>query len=171
MFHALRKAGNGAAHGADGNDSDALTALKFARQLAVWFHRTYGKQPKFKFGPFVPPPEPVDATAALKEEIEILRRKVAESEDAAARASREAKDHARARESVEQRLAREAEERSTWEKLAEESETARVEIAARLAVIQAAAERAPKSEAEELQERGGRPPNSSISTKQPHAPS
>src|SRR5262245_44189655 len=69
----------------------------------------------------------------------ILSRKVADSEDAAARARREAEEHARGRESVEQRLAREAEERSTWEKLAEESETARAEVAARLTAVQAAA--------------------------------
>ena len=54
----LRKAGNRAAHETIGNHSDALSALKFARQLGIWFHRTYGKQPDFKPGPFVPPPEP-----------------------------------------------------------------------------------------------------------------
>ena len=104
-------------------------ALKFARQLGIWFHRTYGKQPDFKPGPFVPPAEPVDATAPLREEIEALRRRVVESEDAAGRARREAEEHARARESVEQRLAREAEERAIWEKLAAESESKTVEIA------------------------------------------
>ena len=70
VFHALRKAGNRAAHETTGNHSDALSALKFARQLGIWFHRTYGKKPDFKPGPFVPPPEPIDATAALREEIE-----------------------------------------------------------------------------------------------------
>ena len=64
------------------------------------------------FGPFIPPPEPADATVALVEEIASLRLKVAESEDAAARARRETEEHARARESVEQRLTREAEERA-----------------------------------------------------------
>jgi type I restriction enzyme R subunit len=60
VFHALRKAGNRAAHEAKGNHSDALSALKFARQLGIWFHRTYGKQADFKPGPFIPPPEPAD---------------------------------------------------------------------------------------------------------------
>jgi type I restriction enzyme R subunit len=50
VFHALRKAGNRAAHEAAGSHSDALLALKFARQLGIWFHRTYGKQPDFKPG-------------------------------------------------------------------------------------------------------------------------
>src|SRR4051812_23332465 len=79
VFHALRKAGNRAAHEGTGNHSDALSALKFARQLGIWFHRTYGKQAEFKPGPFIPPSEPVDATAPLRDEIENLRRRVAES--------------------------------------------------------------------------------------------
>src|SRR5437660_11977901 len=145
VFHALRKAGNRAAHEARGNYTDALSALKFARQLGIWFHRTYGKQADFKPGPFIPPPEPIDATAPLREEIESLRRRVAESEDAASRARREAEDHARARESVEQKLAREAEERAIWERLAAKSESKTVEIASRLAALQAAAEHAPKA--------------------------
>ena len=57
VFHALRKAGNRAAHETTGNHSDALSALKFARQLGIWFHRAYGKQPDFNAGPFIPPPE------------------------------------------------------------------------------------------------------------------
>jgi len=154
VFHALRKAGNRAVHEARGNHTDALSTLKFARQLGIWFHRTYGKQPDFKPGPFVPPPEPIDATAALKEEIESLRRRVAESDDAASRARREAEEHARARESVEQRLAREAEERAIWEKLAAESESKTLEITARLATIQAVAEQAPKAESLEFIQRG-----------------
>ena len=154
LFHALRKAGNKAAHETTGNHSDALSALKFARQLGIWFHRTYGKKPDFKPGPFVPPPEPIDATAALREEIETLRRRVVESEDAASRAQRQAEEHARARESVEQRLAREAEERAIWEKLAAESESKALEIAARLAALQAAAEQAPKAESLEFIQRG-----------------
>jgi type I restriction enzyme R subunit len=154
VFHALRKAGNRAAHEAKGSHTDALSALKFARQLGIWFHRAYGKKADFKPGPFVPPPEPVDATAPLREEIEALRRRVAESEDAASRAKREAEDHARARESVEQRLAREAEERAIWERLAAETESKMAEIASRLAAVQAAAEQAPKAERLELIQRG-----------------
>lgn len=150
VFHALRKLGNVAAHEDRGNHSDALTALKFARQLGIWFHRTYGQQREFKPGPFVPPPEPVDAAAALREEIASLHQKLTESEDAVTRAKREAEEHARARESVEQRLVREAEERVTWELLAQETENEKVELASRLAALQAAAEHAPKSETAQL---------------------
>jgi type I restriction enzyme R subunit len=197
VFHALRKVGNRAVHEGVGTFSDALSALKFARQLGIWFHRTYGKTPNFKAGPFVPPPEPVDATAALTEEIERLRKLVTESTDAAAKARLEKEEQARARESVEQKLAREAEERIIWEQLAQDtearlaahlkagvahslppdvalsasfdasetwlSESLRSErlsdfvdaqTVANLAVIQSAAEAAPKSETLELLKRG-----------------
>ncbi len=90
LFHALRKAGNRAAHGIAGSHSDGLSALKFARQLGIWFYRTYGKKPDFRPGPFVPPAEPIDATSALREEIDTLRLRVVESEDAVSRAQRQA---------------------------------------------------------------------------------
>jgi type I restriction enzyme R subunit len=153
VFHVLRKLGNTAAHEAAGDHSDALSALKFARQLGIWFHRTYGKQPGFKAGAFLPPREPPDATAILKEEIANLRRKAAESEGIAAIARREADEHARARESAEQRLAREMEDRAIWEKLAQETEAEKANIAARLAILQSAAEQAPKSLTLELIQR------------------
>lgn len=154
VFHALRKVGNVAVHQAKGDHANALTSLKFARSLGIWFHRTYGKQPGFNPGAFVPPPEPIDATTSLREEIEALRRKVAETEDAAIVARREAEEHARARETVEDRLTREAEERATWEQLAHESEVEKVAIAAKLASLQAEAEAAPRAEALELIQRG-----------------
>ena len=154
VFHQLRKLGNVAAHEVRGSYSEALTGLKLARQLGIWFHRTYGKQPGFKPGAFVPPPEPVDATAALKAEIEALQRKVIETEDAATRAQRDAAEHAQARESAEVRLRREAEDRAVWEKLAQDTEAEKIEIAARLVALQAIAEQAPKTETLQLIQRG-----------------
>ncbi|WP_330998278.1 type I restriction-modification system endonuclease [Devosia faecipullorum] len=154
IFHALRKAGNAAVHEGKGGHGEALTALKFARALGVWFARTYGSQPDFDPGVFTPPPEPVDATASLRQEIDALRQKVAESEDAAAAAQRVAEEHARARETVEDRLGREADERAAWEQLAQESETEKSAIAAKLASLQADAEAASRAEVQELVERG-----------------
>lgn len=73
LFHSIRKAGNAAAHQGIGTRSDALHHLRMARQLAVWFDRSFGtsKQP---YGPFVPPPDPVAATAALVSELDRLRK-------------------------------------------------------------------------------------------------
>jgi type I restriction enzyme R subunit len=74
VFRALQEAGNRATHEPRGNHDDALSALKFARQLGIWFHRTYGKQADFKPGPFVPPREPIDATAPLRDLVGIQDR-------------------------------------------------------------------------------------------------
>ena len=52
LFHEIRILGNRASHGAGGTAAEALNALKYARQAGVWFHRTYGKDPKFVAGPF-----------------------------------------------------------------------------------------------------------------------
>ncbi|WAX97310.1 type I restriction-modification system endonuclease [Aminobacter sp. NyZ550] len=154
ILHALRKTGNAAVHEAKGGHAEALTALKFARSLGVWFHRTYGKEPNFTPGAFIPPAQPVDATASLRQEIETLRQKVGESEDAAAAARREAEEHARARETAEERLKREAEDRAAWKQLAQESEAEKSAIAVKLANLQAEAEAAPRAELMTFIERG-----------------
>jgi type I restriction enzyme R subunit len=132
LFHKLRKLGNAAAHEGTGNHAEALSGLRFARQLAVWFHRAYGKQPDFRPGPFVPPGDPEDPTAPLKGEIETLRQKLIETERSAELARQAAESEIRARESVEARLQREAEERAVWEQLAAEAEAARVALAGAL---------------------------------------
>ncbi|WP_129567392.1 type I restriction-modification system endonuclease [Agrobacterium sp. CFBP2214] len=153
VFHALRKSGNAAVHEASGTHAAALSSLKFARSLGIWFHRTYGNQADFNPGPFVPPPEPADATIALREEIEALRRRVEETENAAGVAHRKAEAEALARETAEERLKREAEERSLWERLAQETEGEKAELAAKLARLQTLAETAPREEVRELAER------------------
>ena len=73
LFHQVRILGNRAAHDGYGDHRDALTTLKIARQLAIWFHRTFGKDAGFKPGPFVPPSAPQAASESLIEELEELR--------------------------------------------------------------------------------------------------
>jgi type I restriction enzyme R subunit len=135
LFHKLRKLGNAAAHEGTGNHAEAISGLRFARQLAVWFHRAYGKQPDFRPGPFVPPGDPEDPTAPLKGEIETLRQKLIETERSAELARQAAETETRA-ESLEARLQREAEERAVWEQLAAEAEAARVALAGALSARQ-----------------------------------
>lgn len=154
VFHALRKIGNVAVHDVKGTHAEALTALKFGRQLGIWFHRTYGREPSFAPGPFVPPPEPVDATVSLKEEIAQLQRQVTEGAETLAAAQRRIEQEAREREGLAGRLKREAEEKVVWEQLAQDGEAARIEIAAKLASIQTAAEAALRTETVEFVERG-----------------
>ena len=72
LFHDLRRAGNEAVHQQRGDHATALAGLKVARQLAVWFHRTFGDR-NFRAGPFEPPRPPPDPTAALQDELARLR--------------------------------------------------------------------------------------------------
>lgn len=146
VFHRLRKLGNVAVHEAKGTHAEALSGLKLARELGVWFHRSYGKQPDFRPGPFVPPPDPENVGVTLRAEIAALRQKMAETESAAEQAKRVAEEEARARETLEERLRRESEDRALWERLAQETEASKVEVLAKLAEIQAQAEQAPKAE-------------------------
>lgn len=72
-FHAVRKAGNRAVHHAEGDQRGALQALRLTRNIAVWYHRAFSTDSRYKPGKFVPPPPPEDATEELEAELESLR--------------------------------------------------------------------------------------------------
>ena len=44
LFHQLRMAGNAATHRREGDHATALACLKMARQLGIWFYRTFDDQ-------------------------------------------------------------------------------------------------------------------------------
>ena len=143
LFHTLRILGNNAAHGAAGTLSEALNALKYARQAGVRFHRTFGRDPSFVAGPFQPPAAPEDAAAPVRAELERLRADLLATKSAAEQARLAAEENARARQTAEQRARQEAEERATWEQLATEAEQERQALRARLDAAQRLAEAAP----------------------------
>lgn len=140
LFHQLRIAGNQAAHANREDHAGALTSLKLARQLAIWFHATFGGDSKFKPGPFVPPVSPIEASADLRAEIERLNASLAASQSAAERARAEADQHAREKESAQDAAKREAAERAVWEQLAQEAETNKLALAVELSQLQNAAQ-------------------------------
>lgn len=142
LFHQIRMAGNRAAHANADDHALALTTLKIARQLAIWFHKTFAKKADLRIGPFVPPPEPEDATAPLREELDRLKAELAETLSAAERARAEAVEARQASESAQPQARREAEERSTWEQLAQDADEAKIVLSAQLQALQAAAEKA-----------------------------
>lgn len=177
IFHKLRKVGNTAVHEVTGSHAEAMTALKIARLLGIWFHRTYGKQPAFNPGSFIPPAQPVDPAVALRTEIESLRRKISESDAAAGAARREAEQRGHALDDLKGRFQHMAEERAVWEQLAQDAETklaSRPKLealqsalrmpadsdgrdsdeAARLEAIQTTAAQAAKAEMQDLLARG-----------------
>ncbi len=143
LFHQLRMTGNRATHDLAGNQADALTALNVARQLGIWFHRTFADAIGFKAGPFVPPPDPAAATDALHAELARRREELTASRSAAEQARIDAEEHQRSRLSAEERAQKELEERQVWEQLAAEADAARQALAAELSQMQAAANTAP----------------------------
>lgn len=145
LFYHLKRAGNAAAHEEGGTPGEALEALKIARQIGIWFHRSYGGAAAFKPGPFVPPAPPADPTPELRREIDELRRAVRASADAEAKAQLAAQDAAAA-------IQRTEEERRFWESYAAETEAGLREAQSRLEALQADAAAAPPRQLELLAE-------------------
>ncbi|MBI5930401.1 MAG: type I restriction-modification system endonuclease [Chloroflexi bacterium] len=150
LFHQLRVAGNRATHENIGDHREALSNLKIARQLAIWFHRTFGPDPKFNSGPFVPPPDPDAATHSLREELERLRTERDALLSEAERAQEVQMQLQLERESAQVRAEREAEERELWANLAEEAEREKLQVQQKLIVLQAQAAQITPSDHEAL---------------------
>jgi type I restriction enzyme R subunit len=143
LFHEIRILGNRATHGTGGSAAEALNALKYARQAGVWFHRTYGKDPKFLAGPFQPPRVPEDAAAPVRAELDRLRAELLASKSSAERAQLIADENAQARQSAEERARQEARDRAVWEQLAQDAEHEKQALAERLVALQGAAQPLP----------------------------
>src|ERR1700678_623552 len=122
IFHHLRKIGNRALHEDVGSHADALQALKLARAVGLWFHRTFGGDPEYKAGPFVPPAVPPDPTQELHAELDQLRANLDASLTAAERAELRALEAEAARVTAEERALQEAKERKFGEDYAAEAE-------------------------------------------------
>lgn len=108
LFDKLRLAGNDATHALADDQRTALSNLKYARQLGIWFHRVNTKNPDFHPGSFVPPQNPAVETQALKQELEQLRAELQASRTVAELAQITAQQEAQRRISAEE-LAKEAE--------------------------------------------------------------
>lgn len=132
LFHQLRRSGNEAAHALHDDHGTALTNLKIAYRLAIWFHRSFGQERDFKPSPFSPPPDPEHETHALQNELAELREALRESRSAAEQAKALAEEEATKRLSAE-------DERKQWEALAQEAEDAKADLLKQLSEIQAAA--------------------------------
>ena len=74
LFHGLRKAGNQAVHQFKTRHKEALAGLKVGRDLAVWYHRFFGKgSEQFKPEPFIVPEDPSAELRQLQEQIARLK--------------------------------------------------------------------------------------------------
>lgn len=142
LYH-LKQVGNAAVHENAGTASDALTALKIAREAAVWFHRSYGGASDFKPGPFVPPTPPRDATEALRAEVDNLKEQVLASSSSEAKARLAAQEAEAARLAALELAEATQQEREFWEQYAVETEAGLKAAQDALQAVQSAARAAP----------------------------
>jgi type I restriction enzyme, R subunit len=140
LFHQLRLAGNAAVHDHEGDHATALSCLKMARQLGIWFYRTFVDR-NLKTGPFQPPCAPADATAELTAELNRLRAERDAALTETERAKAAAAEAEAARLSAETGAKGAAEERAIWEQLAADAETAKIKLTQQVKTLQAAAMR------------------------------
>lgn len=149
LFRALREAGNDAVHAGTPDrpsraftHGEALKLLRLARELALWFHRAFA-DPKYKAGPFLPPPDPGAPDEVLQAELQRLRQEVTRLAEVHASAAEQTRLRAEAEARTEaayadveaaMALAEESTARLAAEKLAFEQ---------RLAALQATSAAAP----------------------------
>jgi type I restriction enzyme R subunit len=145
LFHLLRQMGNQAAHEAELPISfrEGLQALKVARELSVWYLRSFGGQPDFKPGPFALPDNPTQQLAQLQAEQASLLAQLADAQQASATQAALAANHARQAEQERALAARAEEERRIYEELAEEASAKVVELSATFTKQQAARDEKP----------------------------
>ncbi|HEX3917500.1 MAG TPA: type I restriction-modification system endonuclease [Caulobacteraceae bacterium] len=155
LFHFLRRVGNDAVHQGRDDFASGLSALKAARQLGVWYARSYGGQPNLAAGSFTPPPAPPDPTAALRQELDRLKAEADAHRTAAEIEKARADALAEAGRTAQERAAREAGEREVWQRLAEEAEAATSAVRASLAALQKNAASAPPAALAKLEEAAG----------------
>ncbi|MFP5077946.1 type I restriction-modification system endonuclease [Rhizobium sp. YIM 134829] len=154
IFHAVRKSGNEATHSLAGSPAEALAALKFCRALGVWFRRTYGKDPNFKPGPFVPPRASEAVDPATQAELVALRAQVRDAQEQLVAAQASAEELAKARAAAEE-LARQASaDSAVWEQTAVEMEANQAALSRQLAELQKAAETEPVQTQVEFKQAG-----------------
>lgn len=72
MLHFIRKKGNEANHSLHDNASDALTCIKFAQSVSLWYVRVFHADAADLPDRFLPPKAPDDPTPELKQQIDEL---------------------------------------------------------------------------------------------------
>jgi type I restriction enzyme R subunit len=135
ILHSLRVAGNQAAHQNTDDHSSALSGLKLARQLAIWYFRTFHK-PSGSFGPFIPPEKPKDIAESIVLELERLKTELEASLTEADQLREAARQAEIERQNAADRAEHERVDRETWEKLAEEAEEDRRALSSQLQSLQ-----------------------------------
>jgi len=137
LFHQLRVSGNAAVHNHEGDHATALACLRMARQLGIWFYRTFVNQ-SFKAGPFQPPRPPINATTELTAELSRLRTERDAALTKAERAKAAAAEAEAARLDAENKAKGAADDLAVWEQMAADAEAEKVHLAQLVASLQKA---------------------------------
>jgi len=150
LFHTLRIEGNKATHQFRTRHKEAMDGLKLARELAVWFHRAFGKTGAgFRPGPFQPPSDPSLALRQLQGEIARLQAELGQSNAALANNQQLAALVAREKEEYAVLASQMDAEARTYQSLAEEQaavlDRVRQEFEQRLQVLQQQLDASPKT--------------------------
>lgn len=124
FFYALKEEGNDAAHAFTQSHRQAMDSLRVARQLAIWFHRTYGPPGAnaFKPGPFIAPADPTEHPRQLEAELAAVRAQLENTRQDAAAAQELARREAQRRAEVEALHRRAEEDRAAAEALIDETQ-------------------------------------------------
>lgn len=103
LFHLLRVEGNKATHQFKTNHANAIDALKIARALCVWFHRSFGKNAQhFKPSTFVSPPDPSHQLQSLQQQIHQLSQQLHHASSQAESSQRLAELHDQEKQEYQQ---------------------------------------------------------------------
>lgn len=120
MFNEVRRVGNSANHALSGDHRAALSALKLAWQIGLWFHRTF-KDAGYQSGPFIPPPTPRNESDELRMEMERLKQALADYQATHAQVSEKLS-------LTEASLRAVKDEQAFWENMAAEVEQAKLAL-------------------------------------------
>ena len=121
LFHTIRKEGNSASHAMQGHQGQAITLLRHARKVAVWFFRSYVNG-NAKLGAFSPPVPIADTSQEALQEIARLEEAHKASEIERLRLEGLAADEAELRQIAEEERKKKDEELKVAIELAEETE-------------------------------------------------
>lgn len=154
MFHLLRVRGNEAAHQAAHGIGyrEGIEALKVAREVALWFHRSFGSEPDFKPGPFILPDDPSQKLVELQQQLAALEKDLQQAQTEQAAKEQLAALLAAQAEQERELATRASEERSIYESLADEASTRYAALKAEFdAKLQAAAAQPAAATAQNIQ--------------------
>jgi type I restriction enzyme R subunit len=128
LFGEIRRTGNAANHAMAGDHRTALSILKIAWQVGVWFHRTF-RDPKYRSGAFIPPQPPKNESVELKLELEELAKALDQQKTGA-------QEQAQQLEALSAQLAAAKDEQTFWEQMAAEVEAEKADLNQKLAAWQ-----------------------------------